>query len=348
MAFDQHNFWAVHPRKRHITNRRQAADCGGERKTSADPQQRRTRSGGADAGVFAAEIDAFRLHLTAAGKAPGTLRNYLGAVRWFAGDRLVTSGKSSWAQVEAQDTEQWMAWLLDHHSRAYARNQYWSLQQFFGWLAIRLQIPDPMEDLRAPSAAVKVIPVFTSLELSKLEKACDGRSFEDRRDAAIIAVFLATGIRLAELAGICHDTDSPVRSDLDLESREIKVRGKRGKERIVRISHEAARSLDRYIRVRARQPHAWRPELWLGSRGPLAARSIYQIVVERGRKCDVQAFPQRFRHHFSHTWLDRGGAEADLMALNGWTSPQMLIQYGAGARNARALRTYDRVMSDES
>ena len=34
--------------------------------------------------------------------------------------------------------------------------------------------------------------------------------------------------------------------------------------------------------------------------------------------------PHRFRHHYSHTWLDRGGPEGDLMELNGWTSPQML------------------------
>jgi hypothetical protein len=55
---------------------------------------------------------------------------------------------------------------------------------------------------------------------------------------------------------------------------------------------------------------------------------------------------QRFRHHFSHTWLDRGGAEGDLMELNGWSSPQMLRRYGASARSARARRTYDRIMTD--
>jgi len=43
---------------------------------------------------------------------------------------------------------------------------------------------------------------FTSVELSKLEKACRGNTFAQRRDAAIIAVFKATGIRLAELTGI--------------------------------------------------------------------------------------------------------------------------------------------------
>jgi integrase len=64
----------------------------------------------------------------------------------------------------------------------------------------------------------------------------------------------------------------------------------------------------------------------------------------RGRQCGVDVFPHRFRHHFSHTWLDRGGAEGDLMELNGWTSPQMLRRYGASARSARARRRYDRVM----
>ena len=51
-------------------------------------------------------------------------------------------------------------------------------------------------------------------------------------------------------------------------------------------------------------------------------------------------------HHFSHAWLYHGGAEGDLMELNGWTSPQMLRRYGASARSARARRSYDRVMDD--
>jgi hypothetical protein len=60
----------------------------------------------------------------------------------------------------------------------------------------------------------------------------------------------------------------------------------------------------------------------------------------------VEVWPHRFRHHFSHTWLERGGPEGDLMELNGWSSPQMLARYGASARSARARRTYDRIMTD--
>jgi hypothetical protein len=70
------------------------------------------------------------------------------------------------------------------------------------------------------------------------------------------------------------------------------------------------------------------------------------MIARRGRQCGVDAYPHRFRHHFSHTWLDRGGPEGDLMELNGWASPQMLTRYGASERSARARRTYDRIMTD--
>ena len=108
----------------------------------------------------------------------------------------------------------------------------------------------------------------------------------------------------------------------------------------------AARALDRYLRVRSKHAQAWRPQLWLGvnNRGPMTANGIYQMIARRGRQCGVDAWTHRFRHHFSHTWLDRGGAEGDLMELNGSSSPQTLRRYGASARSARARRTYDRVM----
>jgi site-specific recombinase XerD len=190
--------------------------------------------------------------------------------------------------------------------------------------------------------------VFTSVELSKLEHACQGRSFTQWRDAAIIATFRATGIRLSELAGIRYHADDTERSDLDLWQREITVLGKNGKARIVKIGYQTAPTLDRYLRVRSRHAQAWRPQLWLGvnNRGPMTPNGIYQMIVRRGRQCGVDVWPHRFRHHFSHTWLDRGGPEGDLIELNGWTSPQMLRLYGASARSARARRTYDRIMNE--
>lgn len=45
------------------------------------------------------------------------------------------------------------------------------------------------------------------------------------------------------------------------------MHGKGRKTRIVKISFDAARSLDRYLRVRARHAQAYRPQLWLGASG---------------------------------------------------------------------------------
>jgi integrase/recombinase XerD len=247
-----------------------------------------------DAGPLEPLIGSFRLHLAAEGKAARTVQGYTSAVRWFAvGYLLGQVGKASWEQVDAQDIQRWTTQLLGRYSGAYASIQFRALRQFFKWRADEEELPDPMARLRAPKVTVTAVPVFTSVELSELEKACQGRSFAARRDAAIIAVFTATGIRLAELAGIRYHPDDAARSDLDLQGREIQIHGKGGRARTVKIGHQAARSLDRYLRARARHPQAHRPQLWLGisNRGPLTAADIYQIVARRGRQCGVTVYP---------------------------------------------------------
>src|SRR6476620_1844271 len=143
-----------------------------------------------------------------------------------------------------------------------------------------------MAGLAPPRMADKLVPVFGPGELTRLEQACAGRSFTQRRDTAIIAVLTATGIRLSELAGLrC--------GDIDLWQRELTVRGKGGRDRIVKIGHQAV--LDRYLRARSRHAQAWRPQLWLGagSREPLTATGIYQMTARRGQQCGVDAYPHR-------------------------------------------------------
>ena len=317
--------------------------------TVTAPQTRSGQTKPLDAGMFQPEISSFRLHLAAEGKAAKTVRTYTEAVQWFAAAYLRREeNRKGWEEVGKRDVQEWVAWLLGRYSAAYASNQYRALQQFFKWLAGEEEIPDPMAGLKPPRVPDKPVPVFAADELRRLERACAGRGFPERRDAAIISVLEATGIRLSELAGIRYDPGDPGRGDVDLWHREITVHGKGSKTRIVKISHDAARALDRYLRVRARHAQAYRPQLWLGvsNRGPMTASGIYQVIVRRGRQCGIDVFPHRFRHHFSHTWLDRGGAEGDLMELNGWSSPQMLRRYGASARSARARRSYDRVMQD--
>ena len=312
--------------------------------TVQEPRFRQPRQ--LDAGTFQAEISSFALRLAAEAKAAKTIRTYTEAVQWFAAAHL---RRASWEQVDSQDIQHWMTWLLDRYSNAYASNQYRALQQFFTWLAAEDGLPDPMAGLQPPRVSEKLVsrvhrrgagPAGTGLcrpQLRPAPRYRDHRGVQGDRDP-----------RLGELAGLRYDPGDPRRSDIDLWQREITVRGKGGKDRIVRIGHQAARSRDRYLRARSRHAQAWRPQLWLGAgnREPLTAAGIYQMAARRGGQCGVDVYPHRFRHHFSHTWLDRGGPEGDLMELNGWASPQMLRRYGASARSARARRTYDRIMTD--
>ncbi len=335
--------------KRNIPDWLPVPERAEENETIAVPRCRTRRPRPADAGPFAADIASFRLHLAAENKARTTVGIYTQAVHWFAAVHLLReTDKTRWGQVSRRDVQRWTVRLLDEYSDAYTYQQFRSLGQFFRWLAAEDGVPDPMAGLRPPKVREKPVPVFSSVELSRLERASRGNSFEDRRDAAIIAVLLATGIRLAELTGLRYHPLDPYRSDVDLEAREIRVRGKGGKGRTVRITHEAARRLDRYLRARARHPLAYFPQLWLGASNkcPVGRTGIYQIVVRRGAEVGVKVYPHRFRHHFSHSWLDRGGAEGDLMVLNGWSSPQMLERYGRSARGARARRNYDVVMGN--
>ncbi len=185
------------------------------------------------------------------------MRTHSQAVQWLtAAHLLAEAGCTRWEEVGKRDVQERIAGLLDQYSAAYASNQFRALQQFFKWLAAEEEIADPMAALKPPHVPDRPVPVFTGEELLRLERACAGRSFARRRDATIIGVLQATGMRLSELARIRYDPDDLRGSDVDLWHREITVHGKSRKTRTVKISHDAARRLDRHLRARARHAQA--------------------------------------------------------------------------------------------
>jgi site-specific recombinase XerD len=112
---------------------------------------------------------------------------YVEAVQWFAAAHLRgKAGRTRWEQAGKHDVQQWMVWLLERYSAAYASNQFRALQQFFKWLAAEEKIGDPMAGLRPPHVPDRPVPVFAAADLARLERACAGRSFQQRRDAAVI------------------------------------------------------------------------------------------------------------------------------------------------------------------
>jgi hypothetical protein len=111
------------------------AGTGVERETLPLRQRRGYRPRQLNAGPFTADVASFRLHLAAENKAPGTIRIYTEAPLWFAAAYLLReTEKSRWEQVDAQDVQRWVVWLLGGYSEAYARQQYRALRQFScGW-----------------------------------------------------------------------------------------------------------------------------------------------------------------------------------------------------------------------
>jgi site-specific recombinase XerD len=294
-----------------------------------------------DAGPFQPMVSSFDLHLRAEKKSPKTIRTYVEAAQWFAASYLIPAGLSDWSDVKARHVQEWTVTLLGRYSDYYASNQFRALQQFFKWHATEdpdEPRPNPVAGLKPPKIGDKLVPVFTDGELAAMLATCKGGGFQNRRDYAVISLFKDAGIRLSELAGLAVADVSPA-------SREAVITGKGDKQRTVRFTYDTSRALDRYTRERAKHRLARVPALWLGVRsGPMTASGVYQLIERRGKQAGVEVNPHKFRHHFSHTFLDRGGAEGDLMELNGWSSPQMLARYGRSARSARARRHYDDVM----
>ena len=88
-----------------------------------------------------------------------------------------------------------------------------------------------MADMNPPQIPDEPPPVLTDNELRRLLKACEGRSFTDRRDAAILQLFLDTGIRVSEAAGIM------LPGDLDLDDQMVDRYAKSTAERRAREAH---------------------------------------------------------------------------------------------------------------
>jgi integrase/recombinase XerC len=142
--------------------------------------------------------------------------------------------------------------------------------------------------------------------------AQDGK-FTDVRNSAILELFYSTGMRLSELRGIN-------RSDIDLLSQQVKVRGKGRKERIIPVGDHASLALRNYESkrddlIRNMVKGADRTAFFLSSRGKrISLTAIQSAVTGFLDRIDEDAglSTHSLRHTFATHLLDAG---ADLRAV---------------------------------
>jgi site-specific recombinase XerC len=232
-------------------------------------------------------VTSWRRHLRAANLSPRTITGYLDDPRLYMGYARRTKLPLRVGSIRRRHLGEFIADQLDRHTASTAATRYKGLQQLFRWLEEEGEIdPSPMNGMRPPRIPEQPVPVLSEEALRALLDACGGREFEDRRDTAIIRVFLDTGARLAEVAGL-RSVDDELSNDVDLEAGVLRLMGKGRRERIVRVGNKSIKALDRYLRRRDRHQYAYLDHLWIGKKVRLTPSGIAQMLRRRCRDAGI-------------------------------------------------------------
>jgi site-specific recombinase XerD len=285
-------------------------------------------------------LPSWELHLRAERKSAETVKSYGDGVRAFL-NWCSQHGKP--AILDRRQIREFIDDLLTSGAKpATAVARHLALRRFSAWLTEEgEQDSDPLLGLRSPKLDKPVIEPLTDDQLRALLRACRGPDMRDKRDEALIRLMFTSGARAGEVVAMQVD-------DLNLRSvppTAIIRRGKGGRGRVVPLAVEAAAAIDKYMRARRTHRLKDDPALWLGDRGKhFSYDALHKTLAMRADMAGLQGFhPHRLRHTAAHRWLSKGGSESGLMAVAGWTRPDMLLRYTKAQASARAAEEAQRL-----
>jgi integrase/recombinase XerD len=165
---------------------------------------------------------------------------------------------------------------------------------------------DPTAELRGPRKTQRLPRVLSREEVARLLREPKGSEPLALRDRALLEVMYACGLRVSEAIGL-------ELTDVDLDERMLRARGKGSKERLVPVGRQAVTALRSYSRhgrpvlLGAKVE----PTLFLNRRGsPLTRQGLYKIIQAhaRGAGLSERMSPHTLRHSFA-THLLAGGCD---------------------------------------
>ncbi len=219
-------------------------------------------------------------------------------------------GKMTLGDVTAGHVRTWLIWLqgkddfpapIDQEKLLSSRSvhtHFRNLSAFWTWCEREELIErSPMTNVETPGFDEKIPDCLTEDEMQYLLRKVRGN--EDRnayRDYCIHLFFLATGVRLAELAGLSLN-------DVDLRNGYARVTGKGRKERMVSLGEVLPLELKRYtLKYRAAPPDE--KALFVNERGARCGRSGIQEMIARDLKKYIpRKLTKTGPHTLRHTWF---------------------------------------------
>ena len=245
-----------------------------------------------------------------------TVRRYEQSLRDFESYFKNRDSQLSWESVDSDVIRDWMESMMDKGDMASTVNSSLSaVRSFFRFaLSRKLVERDPSYVVKGPKKQ-KPLPQFVREE--DMNRLLDtpqmwDEGFAGLRARTIILLFYETGIRLAELIGL--DV-----TDVDFAARQVKVTGKRNKQRIVPFGDELEAALREYLQQR----HAEGPALIVSDKGKRMTRGQVEAIVKQHLSLTTtlkKRTPHVLRHSFATAMLNNGAGLEDVRLLLGHES----------------------------
>ena len=248
-----------------------------------------------------------------------TVRAYADDLKSFEAFFKNLDGQLSWESVDSDVIRDWMESMMDKGDMASTVNSSLSaVRSFFRFaLSRKLVDRDPSYVVKGPKKQ-KPLPQFVREE--EMNRLLDTpqmweEGFTGLRARTIIILFYETGIRLAELIGL--DVE-----DVDFAAHQIKVTGKRNKQRIIPFGAELEEALREYIAQRDGLPQI-DAALILSDKGKRMTRSQVEKIVKQHLSLTTtlkKRTPHVLRHSFATAMLNNGAGLEDVRLLLGHES----------------------------
>lgn len=250
---------------------------------------------------------------------PRTVLTYEYCLRDFESFFKGLDGSSDWTSVDADIIRDWLEAMLDKGAKATSVNTALSaVRALFRFaLSRRMVEKDPAHLIEGPKKS-KPLPQFVrEKEMNELldEKEW-GTTYKDVRARTLLILLYETGIRVSELTGLNDE-------DVDFESGQLKVTGKRNKQRIVPFGAELAEAVKTYKQVRDEQVARQSGALFLTNKGERMTRGqVYQIVRQKLSEVTTlkKRSPHVLRHSFATAMLNNGAGLESVKKLLGHES----------------------------